>query len=109
MPVIFLALFVAIIIGAIFNAIAQRKRREGLFELAQRLNLNFDASEDRGIPGRFGFLKQLDQGENRYATNALSGNYQQNEILGSIIITRRTRPIPKAIGKRRTTGFRFSS
>ncbi len=81
MPVIFLALFVAIIIGAIFNAIAQRKRREGLFELAQRLNLNFDASEDRGIPGRFGFLKQLDQGENRYATNALSGNYQQNEIL----------------------------
>jgi hypothetical protein len=81
MPVIFLALFVAIIIGAIFNAIAQRKRREGLFELAQRLNLNFDASEDRGIPGRFGFLKPLDQGENRYATNALSGNYQQNEIL----------------------------
>ena len=68
-------------IGAIFNAIAQRKRREGLFELAQRLNLNFDAGQDYGIPGRFGFLKQLAQGSNRYATNVLSGTYQQNEIL----------------------------
>ncbi len=81
MPFIFVAVFVAVVIGAIFNAIAQRKRREGLFELAQRLNLNFDAGQDFGIPGRFGFLKQLAQGSNRYATNVLSGTYQQNEIL----------------------------
>jgi hypothetical protein len=59
----------------------QRKRREGLFELAARLNLNFDAGQDYGIPGRFGFLKQLDLGDNRYATNVLSGTYQQNEVL----------------------------
>src|SRR5208283_4360005 len=81
MPFIIVAVFVVVVIGAIFNAIAQRKRREGLFELAQRLNLNFDAGHDFGIPGRFGFLKQLAQGENRYATNVLSGTYQQNEIL----------------------------
>jgi len=81
MPFVFVAVVVIVIIGAIFSAIAQRKRREGLFELAQRLNLDFRASQDFGIPGRFGFLKQLAQGDDRYAANVLSGNYQQNDIL----------------------------
>ena len=80
-PFVFVALVVVVIIGAIFNAIAQSKRREGLFELARRLDLNFDAGTDYSIPDRFSFLKQLDQGDNRYATNVLSGNYQQNKIL----------------------------
>jgi hypothetical protein len=57
MPLIIGMLFIVVVIGAIVNAIAQRKQREGLFELAQRLNLNFDAGQDFGIPGRFGFLK----------------------------------------------------
>ena len=81
MPFLIVAVLIVVVIGAIYNAIAQRKRREGLFELAQRLNLNFDAGRDFGIPGRFGFLKQLAQGDDRYAANVLSGNYQQNEIL----------------------------
>ena len=81
MPVIFVAVLVVVAIGGIINNIVQRKRREGLFELAQRLNLNFDEGQDFGIPGRFGFLKQLDQGDNRYATNVLSGTYQQYEVL----------------------------
>ena len=81
MPFVFVAVVVLVIVGAIFSAIAQRKRREGLFEMAQRLNLDFRASQDFGIPGRFGFLKQLAQGDDRYAANVLSGKYQQNEIL----------------------------
>jgi hypothetical protein len=81
MPVIFVAVLVVVAIGGIINNIVQRKRREGLFELAQRLNLNFDAGQDSGIPERFDFLKQLDQGDNRYATNVLSGTYQQYEVL----------------------------
>lgn len=82
MQFIFIATVAVIVIfGAIYGAITQRKRREGLFELAARLNLNFDAGQDFGIAGRFGFLKQLDQGDNRYATNVLSGTYQQNEVL----------------------------
>ena len=81
MPVVFVGVVVIVVIGAIYNVIAQRKRREGLFELAQRLNLNFGAGRDFGIPGRFGFLMQLAQGDDRYAANVLSGNYQQNEIL----------------------------
>jgi Protein of unknown function (DUF3137) len=70
-----------VLVGVIYTFIAERKRREALFELATRLGLNFDASEDDGIPGRFGFLKQLDQGDNRYAMNVISGSYQQNEVL----------------------------
>jgi hypothetical protein len=81
MPLIFVAVLVVIAIGGIINNIVQRKRREGLFELAQRLNLNFEAGKDDGIPGQFGFLKQLDQGDNRYATNVLSGTYRQNQVL----------------------------
>ncbi len=81
MPFVFVAVVVLVIIGAIFNAIAQRKRREGLFMLAQRLNLVFDGGRNCEIEPRFGFLKQLAQGDDRYATNVLSGNYRQNEIL----------------------------
>jgi hypothetical protein len=80
-PVIAVVFVGIMLIGVIYNAVMARKRREGLFLLAQRLNLDFDAGQDFGIPGRFGFLKQLDQGDNRYATNVLSGTYQQNEIL----------------------------
>ena len=81
MPFIIVVVFIVVVIGAIFNAIAQSKRREGLIELARRLNLNFDAGTHYSIPDQFSFLKQLDQGDNRYATNVLSGNYRQNEVL----------------------------
>ncbi len=80
-PVIAVVFVGLILIGVIYSAIAARKRREALFGLAQNLNLNFDPGNDYGIPGRFGFLKQLDQGSNRYATNVLSGTYRQYEIL----------------------------
>ena len=81
MPFIFIAVVIAALIGSIYGVVLQHRRREGLFVLAQRLNLDFDGGENRDVPGRFRFLKQLDQGENRYATNILSGNYQQNDIL----------------------------
>ncbi len=58
-------------IGAIYSMIQSRKRREGLFELAQRLGLNFSAAEDYGLADQYGFLEQLAQGENRYAGNML--------------------------------------
>src|SRR5271154_7111228 len=81
MPLIIPAIIIIAIISTIYGTIAARKRREGLFELAQRLNLNFDVGKDEGIPERFGFLKQFNEGRNRYATNVISGNYQQNEML----------------------------
>jgi hypothetical protein len=81
MPIVFVAAIIIAIGGFIYSQIQARKRREALLELAQRLNLNFDAGNDDGIPGRFGFLKQMDQGDNRYATNVISGTYRQYEVL----------------------------
>jgi hypothetical protein len=80
-PVVFVAVFIIVVIGAIYSAIAARKRREGLLGLAQRLKLNFAPEPDYGLAERFGFLKNLAQGDNRYAYNALSGTYQNDDVL----------------------------
>ena len=70
-----------IIAGAIYSAIAARKRREELFELATRLGLDFRREDDYELADRFGFLDKLAQGSNRYAFNILSGSYRQNQVL----------------------------
>jgi hypothetical protein len=80
-PIVIVGVLVVFAIGAIYSLIQARKRREGLFELAQRLGLNFSATKNYALADQYGFLKQLAQGENRYANNVLAGNDQQNEIL----------------------------
>ena len=81
MPFVIVAVLVVAAIGTIYGVIQARKRQEGLFELAQRLGLDFSPAEDREIADRYGFLKELAEGENRYACNVLSGTYQQNQVL----------------------------
>jgi hypothetical protein len=81
MPVVIVVVLVITIIGAIYSVIQARKRLEGLFELAQRLGLDFSAAEDYELADRYSFLKQLAQGDNRYARNVLSGTWQQNRVL----------------------------
>jgi len=82
MPFLIVAVFAALIVaGAIYSSIQTQKRQEGLIDLSRRLNLGFSAMENYGIPDRYEFLKQLDQGSNRYATNVLSGTYQQYDVL----------------------------
>jgi hypothetical protein len=80
MPLVFVAAVVVVIGGFIYSQIQARKRREGLFELAARLNLNFCPEEDRDVPEQFNFLNQFKQGDNRYAINIISGNYQQQKV-----------------------------
>ncbi len=81
MPLVIVAVLVVIGASTIYGLIQARKRREGLFMLAQRLGLNFSAAKDCELPDRYNFLKPLAQGDDRYATNVLAGNYQQSEIL----------------------------
>ena len=81
MPLVIAVFVIIAIIAVIYNAIQAQKRREGLFELSQRLNLSFTPDRDFSISDRFNFLKELNQGQNRYATNVLSGTYQQNQVL----------------------------
>src|ERR1041385_147897 len=78
---IFGGFFVLIIVSIVYGSIAARKRREGLFLLAQRLNLNFSPGNDYSFANRFGFLKKLAQGDDRYAYNILSGKYQNYDVL----------------------------
>ena len=80
-PIIILPLIVILIFGAIYNSIQARKRQEGLIELARRLNLSFDAGQHYSLPDDYSFLKEFDKGDNRYATNILSGTYRQNQVL----------------------------
>ena len=81
MPFLIVAVFVIAVIGVIYNSIQLQKRQEGLIDLSRRLNLSFSAVENYGIPDRYEFLKQLAQGSNRYATNVLSGTFQQYDVL----------------------------
>jgi hypothetical protein len=79
--IIIIIVFVIIAaIGSIYGTIAARKRREEVFELAQRLNLNFNPAPDYGLAEQFQFLKKLAQGDNRYAFNVLSGKFQNDDI-----------------------------
>jgi hypothetical protein len=78
---IFIIVFVIIaIIGSVYSMIAARKRREELFELAQRLNLDYNPGPDYDIAAQYQFLKKLAQGDNRYAYNILRGKYQDNNV-----------------------------
>jgi hypothetical protein len=81
MPVLVVAVLVFVVVGTIYGMIQARKRLEALNELALRLGLNFSAAEDYGLAEQYGFLKQLAQGDDRYARNVLSGIYQQNQVL----------------------------
>jgi hypothetical protein len=81
MPVVIVAVLVIIVVGIIYGMIQARKRLEALNELALRLGLNFSAAEDYSLAERYGFLKQLARGENRYARNILSGTYQNHQVL----------------------------
>ena len=82
MQFIFFAAFgIIVLVASIYGALAARKRREGLFELARRLNLDFSPERNEQIADRFSFLKPFNEGHDRYAANVISGNYQQDEIL----------------------------
>lgn len=80
-PLIFILVAALIIVAIIFGAIAARKRREALAQLAARLGLRFQPDDDRSLAGRYGFLDKLAQGSNRYAFNVLAGPYQNHEVL----------------------------
>lgn len=78
---IFILFAALVIVASIYGAIAARKRRDALAELAARLGLRFSPENDRGLAKRFEFLNKLAQGSNRYAFNVLSGNYHGHEVL----------------------------
>jgi hypothetical protein len=82
MEILIVVVVVGLIIAlAIFGAIAARKRREEMAQLALRLGLAYRADKDYSLAEQFSFLDKLAQGSNRYAFNILSGRYQGREVL----------------------------
>lgn len=80
--IVIIILFIALmIVAAIYGALAAKKRREELSALAARLGLRFEPEDNRMLADQFVFLDHLAQGENRYAFNVLSGEYQEKEML----------------------------
>jgi hypothetical protein len=80
--ILLFGLFIVVaVVLAILGAIAARKRREAMFELAARLGLNFSAAQNGAMADRFEFLDELAKGDNRYAYNILSGRYRDHEVL----------------------------
>jgi Protein of unknown function (DUF3137) len=75
------AVLILIVAGSIYGVIQAQKRRDGLSELARRVNLTFKPDPDYDLAERFGFLKKLAQGDNRYCYNVLSGVYQGDDVL----------------------------
>lgn len=54
----------------------QKRRREAIEKVAERLGLTFRADKDRNLPQRYEFLSKLSQGHSRYARNILTGDYR---------------------------------
>jgi len=81
---VFLAvlMFGALIFAAVAIArILEGRRREALVALAAQLGLDFNEEEDQEGAERLDFLRKLDEGENRYLYNRLSGDYQGHAVM----------------------------
>jgi hypothetical protein len=72
---------VAAAISTIWGAARTRKRLQELRELAGRLGLDFNPMENPVLPIEFGFIDQLNRGDNRNAFNVLSGTLSGRNVV----------------------------
>ena len=79
-PLIIIGVIALIIVAAVMGHIAAKKRREAMAALAGRLGLRFHPGKDWDLVRRYGFLDKLRSGSNRYAFNAITGDYQGHEV-----------------------------
>ena len=79
-PLLVVLILIGIAAAIIYSAYRAKKRREAIAALARSLGLRFDQSRDASVDERYGFLKKLQQGSNRYAFNCLRGAYQGHEV-----------------------------
>jgi hypothetical protein len=78
--ILFILFVILILVAGIWGAIAARKRREALSNLAARLGLDFKPDKNHALASRFHFLDRLAQGANRYAFNLLHGRLKSHEV-----------------------------
>lgn len=71
---------IAAAVSSIWGAARTRKRQQELFELATRLELDFNPGENPVLPIEYGFIDQLNRGDNRTAFNVLSGTLNGRNV-----------------------------
>jgi hypothetical protein len=59
----------------------EKKRTEALQQLATKLGMSFSSERDRDLAARFKALRGLNDGDNRYAWDVLSGPYRSQSLL----------------------------
>jgi hypothetical protein len=79
-PLIVIGVVAVVVVLAIVGYISSRKRRQAMMELAARLGLQFDPQKSWDLAERYSFLNKLRAGSNRYAFNALRGDYQGHGV-----------------------------
>jgi hypothetical protein len=80
-PLIIVGFIILIIVLAVVGSVAARKRRDEMADLAARLGLRFDTAKDRHIPRHYEFLNALNEGDDRYAFNIISGCYKGHDVM----------------------------
>lgn len=78
---VFVAIAVLAVGGTIYRYIQNKRRREALAALAEKLGLRLNTGKNFQIESSYGFLDKLSQGSNRYAYNVLSGEWQEHDVL----------------------------
>lgn len=81
-PFIIFGFILFVIVMGILSAGQARKRRQALMAWAQAHGLSFDPSHDRSFDDRFPEFGCLRSGDNRYAYNIMSGEYDGRRFLG---------------------------
>lgn len=75
-------LFIVLIIVLIVVGQAQvKKRREDMARLAHQLGLRFNPNKDRSFDDRYRFFDALRRGDDRYAYNILTGDFEGRNIV----------------------------
>ena len=79
-PILIAAFIMLIVVLGIYGWMQEKKRREALRLLAEKLGFQYHPGQDRTLPMRFAYLAQMDDGENRYAENVFSGTWEERTV-----------------------------
>ena len=83
LPVLFFILIGILVIAGIWYGVQlEKKRRQALGVLAQKLGMSFDSEKRRGLAEQLGSrFATLTQGSNRYAFNILAGRHRDHPVV----------------------------
>jgi hypothetical protein len=82
MMFLIIPLFIALVVVLILVGQAQaKKRREDMAALARQLGMRFNPNRDRSFDDRYAFFDALRRGDDRYAYNILTGDFEGRNIV----------------------------